>query len=391
MSYEGELMQKIFFIVGMIIILSNICYSQEFPIIGARAMAMGGAYVAFADDATSAVWNPAAIPTRRLNDINIVFDAKCSQTSDLLTRMQEINDLNLTQNPTNAAAFGNILTSIQTDNPFLSGGKDYGIFYTNDIFSAGYFEYSMITGNSTIDLTRLDVNASGENFVLKNESSLDFQRIQFSEYIFGGGYPLFSEDSFIGATIRYVKTSTAILSRNLISDIETDYNEIDFAFEDFSDDAYSDSIITFDAGTLFYLVPKLRIGVIGRNLFSPSFDISKTETLTLKAQWRAGLAIQVANSVMLTADMDISKNQYFGEGLNYRQAAVGLEIGLFENSVFIRGGINKNTAESGTPLVFCGGLGIRYDTIVLDTSVQYAPDRQELIAGAQLHLYYQDM
>jgi hypothetical protein len=352
---------------------------------------MGGAFVAFADDATATYWNPAAIPTRRLNDINIVFDAKCSQTSDLLTRMQDINDLGLANNPTKAVEFGNILNSIQADAPFLSGGKDYGIFYTNDIFSAGYFEHSMITGNSTIDLTRLDVNASSENFVMKNESSLNLRRIQFSEYIFGGGYPLFSEDSFIGATIRYVKTSTAVVSRNLISDIETDYNEIDFAFEDFSDYSYSDSIITFDLGTLFYLVPTVRVGVVGRNLLSPSFEISETEKLTLKAQWRAGLAIQVMNSVMLTADMDISKNQYFGEGFSYRQAAAGLEVGLFENSVFIRGGMSKNTAESGTPLIFCGGLGVRYDTIVLDASVQYAPDREQLIAGAQLHIYYQEM
>jgi len=384
-------MRKIFFIFGMLIILSNICYSQEFPIIGARAMAMGGAFVAFADDATAAYWNPAAIPTRRLNDINIVFDAKCSQTSDLLTRMQDINDLDLTQNPTNAVAFGNILTSIQTDNPFLSGGKDYGIFYTNDIFSAGYLEYSQITGDSTIDMARLDVNAASGNFVLNNESSLNYQRIQFSEYIFGGGYPLFSEDSFIGVSIRYVKTSTAGLSRKLVSDIELNYDEIDFAFEDFSEGAYSDSIITFDAGTLFYLAPTVRIGIMGRNLLSPSFDISNTEALTLKAQWRAGLAITIANSVMLTADMDISKNRYFGEGSSYRQAAAGLEVGLFENSVFIRAGVNKNTAESGTPLIFCGGLGVRYDTIVLDVSVQYAPDRQQLVAGAQLHIYYQEM
>jgi hypothetical protein len=384
-------MRKIFFIAGMIIILSNICYSQEFPIIGARAMAMGGAFVAFADDATAAYWNPAAIPTRRLNDINIVFDAKCSQTSDLLTRLQDINDLNLTQNPTNAEAFGNILTSIQADNPFLSGGKDYGIFYTNDIFSAGYLEYTQITGDSTIDMTRLDVNGASVNFVMKNESSLNYRRIQFSEYIFGGGYPLFSEDSFIGASIRYVKTSTADISRKFVSDIELNYDEIDFAFEDFSEGAYSDSIITFDAGTLFYLVPTVRIGIMGRNLLSPAFNISETEVLTLKAQWRAGLAISIANSVMLTADMDISKNQYYGEGLSYRQAAAGLEVGLFENSVFLRAGINKNTAESGTPLVFCGGFGVRYDTIVLDASVQYAPDRQELIAGAQLHIYYQEM
>jgi hypothetical protein len=130
---------------------------------------------------------------------------------------------------------------------------------------------------------------------------------------------------------------------------------------------------------------------MGRNLLSPSFDISNTEALTLKAQWRAGLAITIANSVMLTADMDISKNRYFGEGSSYRQAAAGLEVGLFENSVFIRAGVNKNTAESGTPLIFCGGFGVRYDTIVLDVSVQYAPDRQQLVAGAQLHIYYQEM
>lgn len=383
-------MRKIIIIAGMIIAMSIVCFSQEFPIIGARAMAMGGAFVAFADDATSTMWNPAAIPTRRLNDINIVFDAQCSQTSDLLTRMQDIYNLDLAHNPTNANTFSDILASINADNPFLSGGKNYGIFYTNDIFSAGYFEYSMVTGASKVDMLRLDPSASSENYYMNNQSSFDLRRIHFSEYIFGGGYPLFSEDSFIGASVRYVQTSTSFDSRNLIDGIEKDYNQIDFAFEDFADDDYSDSFITFDIGALLYLMPTVRVGVIGRNLLSPQFEISETEKLTLDAQWRAGLAVQIANSVMLTMDVDLSKNQYFGEGMEYRQAALGAEVGLFDNSIFIRAGANKNTAESDSPVILCGGLGVRFDTIVFDASIQYAPDKEHLVAGAQIHIYYQE-
>lgn len=383
-------MQKSMSCLGIFLLFSLICFSQEFPIIGARALGMGGAYVAYADDATATYWNPAAIPTRRLIDINIVFDAGAFQTYDLLTDMQDINNLDLVHNPSNAPQFGNILAEINSNNPFLAGGQNYGVFYTNDIFSAGYLETSVITGGTSIDLTRLDTSSTSSNYVMNNQSEFQLRRIKFCEYIFGGGYLLWSDDSFIGLSVKYIQTKTSFVSRNLISDIETDYNQIDFAFESFGDDEYSDQLISFDAGALLYIVPSVRVGVVGRNVLSPSFEISETEKLDLKAQWRAGTAIQIANSVTLTGDIDITKNQYFGSGPYYRQIAVGLEIGLFDSSIFIRGGINNNTAESDTPIILCGGIGVRFDTIIIDAAIQYAPDKEALAAGAQMHIYFKE-
>lgn len=383
-------MRKIIYLFLIIIILSNVCFAQEFPIIGARAMGMGGAFVALADDATATYWNPAAIPTRRLIDINILFDAKFSQTSDLLSHLQDINDLDLTMNPGNAGLYGDILESIDQSNPFLTGGVDYGIFYTNDIFSAGYLETSIITSGVSVDLERLDTSPTNINFVLNNLSELQLRRVKFTEYLFGAGYLLWSEDSFIGVTVKYIQTKVSFLSRELIDEIETDYNEIDYAFEDFSDGEYSDQLISFDAGALFYILPTVRVGVVGKNVLSPSFEISETEELSLKAQWRAGTAIQLTDSIILTGDIDISKNQYFGTDYYYRQFALGAEVGLFESSVFVRAGLNKNTAISDSPLVLCGGVGVRFDSIILDASIQYAPEREALIAGAQVHVFYKE-
>ena len=43
-------------------------FSQSFDLVGTRALGMGGAFVAVADDASAAWWNPAGLPNSLIVD-----------------------------------------------------------------------------------------------------------------------------------------------------------------------------------------------------------------------------------------------------------------------------------------------------------------------------------
>lgn len=368
--------------------IASTLFSQQFPILGARAKAMGGAYVAVADDATSVYWNPAGIVLRRLIDINFTYDAKTGQTSDVLGSMDEINSLNLVENPQSIDAFSSILQEINIQNPFIFGGNQWGASYTNDMFGAAYMESSILTATPNIDLIRIDPSAASPNFYMNNESSLDMRRIKFTEYIFSGGYLLWSNDSFIGASVKYVNTSTSFESRNLLSGIESGYNQIDFALDSLTGDAFEDSFISFDVGTIFYLGTDLRVGVVGKNILSPTFEVAEGQSLEMKAQWRAGFLFHLGRSIIIAGDYDILKNSYFSEGPEFQEAALGMEAALFENRLFIRAGVSSNMTGEYKPLILSGGLGIAISDIVINAAVQYAPEAEILSAGVQIRLSY---
>jgi hypothetical protein len=49
--------------ICVLIFLAESASAQGFESVGTRAMGMGGAFVAVADDATAAYWNPAGLTT----------------------------------------------------------------------------------------------------------------------------------------------------------------------------------------------------------------------------------------------------------------------------------------------------------------------------------------
>ncbi len=383
-------MRKVFFVTIILSVIFTVsAVAQDFPIIGPRAQAMGGAFVAFADDATAAYWNPSAAPLRRLVDINILFNARSSQSWDMLSAIDDINDLDLANNPAALGDYTDILNNISANNPFMHGGYNWGVFYTNDVFTAAYMESSFITATATVDTQNLNASSTSPDYYMNNTSSLNFHRVKMSEYILGAGTLFYSQDSFIGVNVKYVNVATSTDSRLLIDGIESGYNEIDFAMENFSENEYTDSFVSFDVAAMIYLGSDLRVAVIGRNVLSPEFEVSEDEVLELAGQWRAGFMLKLAQGIIVTGDYDITKNTYFGSGPEFQQGALGTEVTLVDNVLYLRGGINTNLVADETEMKFCGGFGINMGGgVMVDAAAQYSPDRETLAAGIQVHLFY---
>jgi hypothetical protein len=105
---------------------------------GARALGMGGAFLARADDATAASWNPAGLSYLRLPEVSFVYS-------------------------------GSHLDSVEVDSTSRKDDRRHG--HTPDFFAAAYpFELGRVSGSAQVSFQRL-ISFEGERTI--NETFLD--------------------------------------------------------------------------------------------------------------------------------------------------------------------------------------------------------------------------
>lgn len=91
-------MKKVLFLLLSLLLVSNLAYADQFKIVGARAMGMGGASVAVVGDnlanseATTQYWNPAGLGLHQGFDIEIPVGVGMEATGGLLRHAKKISD-----------------------------------------------------------------------------------------------------------------------------------------------------------------------------------------------------------------------------------------------------------------------------------------------------------
>jgi hypothetical protein len=144
---------------------------------------------------------------------------------------------------------------------------------------------------------------------------------------------------------------------------------------------------SLDVGILFAPVESFRIGVVGRDLNSPSFPVEglvaqkqpsgdvttslvKSE-ITFDPQYRAGIAWSPFKTFTISADYDLTRNKTLTPGYENQTAAVGVEKTFFSEDFTVRAGAYKNTADSSSKTVYAAGLGLRLFALCVDVAGAY--------------------
>ncbi|HHL40971.1 MAG TPA: hypothetical protein ENJ37_10740 [Deltaproteobacteria bacterium] len=457
-----------------VVLLSVPVQAREWMIVGPRALGMGGAHVAVANDATASYWNPAAygffkgegegdydprswstdlgggavwqihedlgeiidrivqIDYENLNDGSI----PAANVSDFLQLVNELKTFN--DNPNRAATvMANARLAVQAGHWGLGGygfteisGKgqldlvniapvDPGVTFTVDDFTnpANYgctacTGGTYLTAQQKSDLstslaglgwtqTQIDnfINAvdygltqadaagftipadivtqvetvaslatsaanSGGSFA-DNTSRLLFKGIGVIEVPLTYGYAL--NDNFaIGGNVKYMKGRTY---NTAVKVFNTDFGDaVDKARDDYTDSTN----FGIDVGALYRVSgDTFRIGLVGRNINSPKFDMKRLlpgddDYIKEKAQARAGLAYQPWDFLVLAVDIDLTENETTVSSVyKSRNLGGGAEINIWD-FLKLRGGLYKNLAESDIGLVYTAGLGIQIWKFRLD-------------------------
>lgn len=218
-----------------------------------------------------------------------------------------------------------------------------------------------------------DATATGDSFE-NNQSELLFKGVFVTEFPITYGYPI-TEDLAVGGNVKFMKARTYNIG---IEIFDTDFGD---ALDDAQDDYMESTNFGVDLGMLYRVGDGLMVGLVGRNLNSPKFDMKKilpsdNGSIEEKPQLRAGVCYKPISSLILAADCDLTKNDTTISGsYKSRNLSLGAEFNFFE-FLRLRAGVYKNLAESDIGLVYTAGLGLNFWLFNLDAGVSVASETE---------------
>jgi hypothetical protein len=289
----------------------GIAAAQGFEAVGIRALGMGGAFVAVADDASATYWNPAGLVTGPL--VTVVAEAGRGRYEDASVPVGP------TVPPGTRAALGQHGTLVALGT-WPIGATFYRLTSsTARVLTAGPVPPP---AGSAASLSRLTTTHVGVNLLHTIVSGLH-----------------------VGTTVKYVHGSAAA---DGIAPAPAD------PLERAGDlDGRGSGRADLDAGVALDL-PRLKVGLTARNLTAPSFDTHLTGTrLQLERQVRTGLAVRASESLLVSLDADLTANE--DPAGARRSLAAGVEQRVWQDRAAVRGGFRVSTLGAARPVVTAGG------------------------------------
>jgi F plasmid transfer operon, TraF, protein len=292
-------------------------FSQTFDVVGTRALGMGGAFVAVADDASVTWWNPAGLPN------SLILDGVVEGEAGRLTKSDDrpISD--------------------QTGSEFTSGG----VAFAFPVVGVSYFRTRQ---------SRLEPSIAGSPSGRQNEGTA---RVGRSLLLHQVGLSLahsLGDAVVLGATVRVM--------RGELSTLNPADGSADEVFEALGDiDGPTEVQADVDLGVLVRMA-RLRVGLATRNLTTPSFSASDGNAgWQLERQARLGLAIVSdpggagRHDWVVAVDTDLRReNTPLGER---RDFAVGGERWFKAHRIGVRAGLSASTAGEARPAA-SGGASV---------------------------------
>ena len=278
-------------------------HAQVFEALGVRALGMGGAFVAVADDATANYWNPAGLT-------NVVSSA-----------VLEVQQLEM---------------RVGLDPTLREGTRDHTTFASLAGPSVGLSYYRLrswqvdrvtgdgVDGGTTAALTSLVTHHAGITVVQPVGPGLAVATVLKAVR---GTVAVGSGDG--GAAVEALFDQTSQLSGRATTRFD------------------------LDAGVMLS-VGAVRVALVGRNLREPEFAVSDDAGVSLRRQVRAGLSVRPTGSLVVAVDVDLSI-MTTAAGPR-RNIAVGAEQQL--GRLVVRAGGRVNVEDNDPEPVLAFGLSL---------------------------------
>jgi F plasmid transfer operon protein TraF len=204
--------------------------------------------------------------------------------------------------------------------------------------------------------------ASGQTSLENNRSTLEYRGLILVDIPVSYGYPI-DLGSFgklgIGASAKVI-WGRAFIGESQIVNVKDSGDIVRNATDHYLDT----TTFGIDLGALWRYGDWLNVGVVAKNLNSPEFDSPRVtlpirgtvqETIRVKPQVRAGIAVEPLSWLSLAADLDLTENETLLLGHKNRTLGGGIELHPF-TWLKLRGGVYKNLAEGEIGIVPTFGL-----------------------------------
>jgi hypothetical protein len=266
-----------------------------FEAVGERALGMGGAFVAVADDATAVAWNPAGLAAAGPAGMTIGWHR------------------------------------LQVGNPDAVPGAGVRRQHAT-LTSLGSWPIGISYG--TVTVSDLIASPNGGDLVAR-ASKIGQVGVSILQSVFPG--------VVVGSTLKVLRGASAIGPVDGATAGDALTAAVDLA---------SDRRLAFDLDvSVLASAPKARIGLTLKNLRSPDFDDDPATETPLPRQARLGVAILPSDGVTLAMDVDLNTVDLTG-GLQ-QNVAVGAETAL-GSRLSVRSGVRWSLKGARRPI---GAIG----------------------------------
>jgi hypothetical protein len=338
--------------------------AQSFEAVGTRAAGMGGAFVAVADDASAAYWNPAGFASG--NFFSIVLDCNTSKSDPAA--------------PEGTRKGSGLL--------FAMGMPALGLSY--------YQLRSTVLADLKVSATGaagLKASATGAAGLKASTTGSPTDGLRASRKAVGTGQVRL--DTLVthhtGATLlQSIGTGLAVGGTvKLVRGIASSDVVPDGARETLlarASELGGKGTTRFDADVGVMLSgPLVKAGLTIRNLTNPEFATPEGGALRLPRQARAGIAVALIEGWVVDADLDLTRTE--GPLGAVREFAAGTE-GRVNRKTFARGGLRVNTTGESATAVAGGASYMIVRSLLLDAQVTGGTSRADRGWGISARFVY---
>jgi hypothetical protein len=308
--------------------------AQTFDTVGTRAAGMGGAFVAIADDASAAYWNPGGFAAG--NFFTMVVDRSTTKADP--------------GRPDGAWQGDGLLVSLGMPALGLSYYRLHAAVLTPAVLPtqsalapAGVRVDTLVTHHSGVTLVQSIVRGVA-----------------------------------IGTTLKVVRGVAGSVLR-------VDRDRDDLLRGDNGPTGKGTSKFDADVGVMA-TAGTLKAGLTVRNVTEPAFPTgSDGRALSLDRQVRAGVAVAVAEGWAVAADLDLTQGR--GPDGPVRQFATGTE-GRIGRKAFLRGGLRLSTSGSANPAASAGASYAVMGSVLIDAHLTAGADEASRGWGVAARFVY---
>ncbi|MGX2984639.1 conjugal transfer protein TraF [Helicobacter sp. 23-1048] len=331
----------------------------EFIEVGNKSLGMGGAGVAFKNNSQSLFFNPALIANNSYFEVGYSAGGTFNEKNMLKVVSSELNNIQDVQNFNTLLKDNELRARLQGALSLRIGGLGYGTAGIGVVMNA----YGTAGFSGYLPTNRNNVNGAGINF--------NFASVRLTEVPLAYGVELDGPIGTLGlgVSVKYLSASfqKSVTPLDTNFDVNSTIERIKFGSGE------SRSNFGVDLGLTYSPISDLYIGLVAKNLNSPTFAFSDYD-LKIRPQVRAGASFSVLDSITIAADADLTNNDVIslGNGIIHSQkigVGASFDVAFFD----LRVGIAKDLRQDNGAIVSLGLGGFGILDVALAVSTQTSP------------------
>jgi hypothetical protein len=349
----GRLFSSVTFLALALTLAALPARAQAVAKVDPRAMAMGGGFVSVADGWAALQWNPAGMWVSGRNEAAVVLGNAPFEAGPWVEALRVAAGVSEAIDPADAAA------TLASPGAGLAGEQALGVYFVSKHVGGAFQQVTYVDEVVGTEADGIDV---------------DMAALRTREFQVSGAYPLAQGRLIIGGSAKLVQAQVRLRRLPFESLQPSDIAAGELLSRARSGpEVTDDTVLSFDAGVLFMVAAKFRIGGVVKNLNAPDLGEPGDPVTRLPRQIRVGGLLLPHPALKLTLDFDLSSDVFVVGGRERRELGGGVEWAA--ESVAVRAGLLFDVQAFERRPTYTFGLGLGGETVRADLGGSWAPDR----------------